>query len=257
MFKPTTFFIHGTYLPVVTPILHLECKQGVSHPNEYTTQDILPKIALTLSALDPRQFPLDSFYLFGWSGRLSPKGRKEAAYELYKALKQYPHPVTLICHSHGCNVALNLAAIAQEQNDTDFYIDRLILLAGPVQEVTKEYIKSPIFRSIISLYSEGDMVQIIDPQGLQNENMPENLLDQPLFSQRLWPTQAHLTQARILFNGIDPWHLDFLLDVFIKFLPKIVAGLAKRKQWRSLTIDIDQTSGSLTFIQNNEQEKSV
>lgn len=251
-FKPTTFFVHGTYLPLFTPILHLDCREGISHPSEYNSQDFLPKIGYLLDSLNSGRFPLESFYLFGWSGKLSVKARKKAAQDLYRVLKQYPHPITLVCHSHGCNVALNLAAVAQEENDTDFYIDTLILLAGPVQEVTKEYTKSPIFKKIISFYSEGDMFQVIDPQGLQQEISRERLFEHPLFSQRVWPDCSHITQIKVLFDGIDPWHLDFVLEKFIKFLPLILDKIVQAEKETNTShycVDIHTKNQTIDMIE--------
>lgn len=253
--KPTTFFVHGTYLPLFTPILHLDCKDGVSHPSEYSPKDFLPQIGQILHKLNSDRFPLESFFLFGWSGKLSVKARKKAAYDLYKTLRQRPHPINLIGHSHGCNVALNLAAIVQEEQDTNFYIDTLILLAGPVQEVTKEYTKSSIFRKIISFYSEGDMFQVIDPQGLKPDVRQKKLIEHPLFSERVWPESAHITQVKVLFDGINPWHLDFLLEKFIKFLPSILDALAKAEvvdKSGYYSVDIATKDETITLTKNSK-----
>ena len=69
----------------------------------------------------------DFYYLFGWSGMLSQKARIEASFCLYNAIAQEKKQLTretkgfknkqpkviirVFTHSHGGNVALNLAAI--------------------------------------------------------------------------------------------------------------------------------------------------
>lgn len=241
---PTTLFVHGTYLPVVTPVLHLDCKPGITQSYEYPNKYVLPKIGAILNSKNAVAFPIDTFYLFGWSGQLSLKGRRKAAEELYLSLKGYDHPITLICHSHGCNVALNLAAVAQEHNDTEFYIDRLILLAGPVQEATKKYIKSPIFKKIISFYSESDVFQVIDPQGLQYRKTKKEIIEQPLFSERLWPDDERLVQVKVLFGKTDPWHIDFILEKFMKYLPDTLAKLDQ----------LQKTTGNRYYILTIDQK---
>jgi len=55
--------------------------------------------------------------------------------------------VTLISHSHGGNVALNLAAIAEKESPLS--IERLILLACPVQQETAALVDAPMFKKFM------------------------------------------------------------------------------------------------------------
>ena len=126
------------------------------------------EIAQTLAKIDTEQFDLTHFYLFGWSGKLSFKKRKNAARQLHTALTTLINDYTtihdivprvrIITHSHGGNVALNLARYASENNA--FEINELILLACPVQEHTQELVKHPFFKTIYSLYSTRDILQV-------------------------------------------------------------------------------------------------
>jgi len=113
-----------------------------------------------------------SFYTFGWNGRLDHKKRIRAAQDLYNALtkeiaaiqQQRPHSkikIEILAHSHGGNVALNLAAV-EEKTNKNLCIDKLILLGTPIQSETKNYVNSSIFKKVYNIYSTGDAIQPID-----------------------------------------------------------------------------------------------
>ena len=110
------------------------------------------------------------YALFGWSGMISQRERKDAGYalydyvcELYKRYrKNYTHvQINLVAYSHGGNVALWLAD-AEAHKQKKLLIDTLVLLGTPIQQETAGFIGSPVFSSIFSLYSDGDTVQTID-----------------------------------------------------------------------------------------------
>ena len=154
----------------------------------------------------PEEFPLTSFYFFGWSGKLDFKARKQEAVRLYDELKKLDGAITIIAHSHGGNVALHLAEVAQARNDTDFQIDRLILLATPVQEATAGFTAWPLFKKVIACYSATDATQILDPQGCYSSAYKNRKGDKksPLFSRRTFEPIAGVRQARILLDKHDP-----------------------------------------------------
>lgn len=162
---------------------------------------------------------MNSFYLFGWSGKLSVKERKQAAQELYKALCQLSdeyqseHGVRpklrIITHSHGGNVALNLANCATE--NPEFSLEELVLLACPVQEKTKKFIDHAIFKKIYALYSTKDLLQVADPQGIFQEEQKKDFFNRLWFSERTFPEHPKLKQAEVTYNGRGILHLEFLL----------------------------------------------
>ncbi|HVW98850.1 MAG TPA: hypothetical protein VHA52_00185 [Candidatus Babeliaceae bacterium] len=220
--KAITVFVHGTLPPLVRGLVHtLDCPQGLMLAKDFGTGYLMGRIPFLLSEADPLQFPLNKFYLFGWSGALCFKERKAAALALYQALKKLDGALTIIAHSHGGNVALYLAEIAQELGDTNFYIDCLILLGVPVQQATKNLIASPIFKKIYAFYSCGDWTQCADPQGIYSIG---NSKDQsgPLFSERIFPTQKHLKHVRVFYKKYNLDHIGFILRPFIKALPKLL-----------------------------------
>ena len=85
------------------------------------------KLAATIADADPINYPFEHFYIFGWSGDFSFQVRHEAAQRLHKELetlvadytKKYGHApfIRLITHSHGGNVALNLATVDHPNRD--------------------------------------------------------------------------------------------------------------------------------------------
>lgn len=222
---PLTIFIHGTLFNSATAMLvhAIDCPFGLNCAQAQGNKYLMGRIPYILNDASSKDFPLDNFYLFGWSGKLSFDERKKAAFDLYQSIKNYRGKITIIGHSHGCNVAMHLAQIAQDDNNQNFCIDRLILLAGPVQHVTEIYIQSPAFKKIYSFYSTADITQVADPQGLYKETKKVNTGKQiNFFSNRTFEFNPKLSQIRVLFNGCSISHIDFILESFIKKLPKII-----------------------------------
>ncbi len=98
--------VEPSFDPVVS------CDQCVAYPLAKAYDEVS-------NAVHPHQ-ELNYFYTFGWSGLVSQNSRRFEAVRLYNLLNQelslfhkkgiYPK-IRLICHSHGGNVCLNLAAI--------------------------------------------------------------------------------------------------------------------------------------------------
>ena len=220
-----TVWIHGTRL-TPRPILHniFHAPDGLVPANSFDTQYHLRSIADTLTQTDPTRYSGEYMFLFGWSGALAFEERVKAAEDFYVQLKQVIQSyeqkqgkkpkIRIITHSHGGNVALNLAKIKDTSN---FIVDELILLACPVQEETAPFIKDPMFKEIFVLYSSFDLLQIIDPQGLYSHND-----NRPLFSERRFPTQDNVTQVKMKLNGRALLHTDFIRVRFVAMLPQII-----------------------------------
>lgn len=183
--KQLTIWIHGTrgaaFLPVGITAKTSEVEKAICssplglHAATGIDQSLHARtVAQILSDADKEQFRFKDFYSFGWSGKLDGEARKEAAQELYAQLNQLilnhivhyaaVPKITIITHSHGGNVALNLAAVAPA--DSPLIIDRLILLAVPVQQETAGLADAPLFKSVIACHSHNDHIQVLDPQGL-------------------------------------------------------------------------------------------
>jgi len=220
-----TVWIHGTavtprHIPLATVRNFFACPLGLNHWQTFPTTYHHRAIGEHLTTGDPERFNPEHLYFFGWSGDLSFEARQQAAQELYVQLTALMHRVTeqcgnrpqlrIISHSHGGNVALNLA-YAKPASDTTLSIDELILLACPVQMATLVYVRDPLFKKIYSLYSMFDMIQVLDMQGLYNNNIKA-----PLFSRRRFPAHERLVQAQISFdNGRSLAHIEFLLKPFL------------------------------------------
>lgn len=165
-------WVHGTTIRAAVPVklakFHYSTK--FMHSSELVANRGACPRAEVLAKSDPENFPLDSFYLFRWSGLLNHKERQTVSYDLYQALMdkiaeiysqtgKYPF-VTVITHSHGGNIALNLAQI-NELMGGNLQIDRLILLACPVQQGTAKFVDSAIFGKVYAFYSTNDMIQVM------------------------------------------------------------------------------------------------
>lgn len=224
---PATIFIHGTIIPVLSRFTHgVEYPYGIISLTDCHRANRLTKIAHTLHGAAPERFPLESFYFYCWPGNLKFSERKKATEKLYSALCQHAGPLTIIAHSHGCNVALYLAELAGTDESATLLIDRLILLASPVQLATAHLVRSPVFKQVFSFYSSADLGQIIDPQGMYEETKKVSKdISPPLFSRRTFDPAPNLVQARILFNKQSPGHVSFITPRFLHRLPSIITLL--------------------------------
>ncbi len=241
----TTIFIHGTVVPVVSSLMNLGKIPAGLMPFSACTNRYL-RVGKTLIKSAPEQFPRKSFYYFGWSGKLDFLERKRAAKKLYNTIRRHDGPITLIAHSHGCNVALYLAHLAELKKDTNFHIDSLILLAPPVQNATIDYASSPVFKQIFSLYSTADFIQVADPQGIYPESKKvRNDQKLPLFSGRTFPQAPSLVQARILLDNHNPGHGDFIQPHFLRNLPTLITLLetAALNNMQHITLNIPLQAG--------------
>jgi hypothetical protein len=228
-----TVWVHGTRLlpKGVLPTFFFS-KPGLHHYQEIDAKYYQRKIAQTLIDADPALFPSEEFYLFGWSGKLSFTERKEAALNFYKDLKEVRQAyrkrygvepcIRMLAHSHGGNVILLLEEV-KDADDINFVIDELILLAVPVQVQTMEHVCSPIFKKIYSLYSILDILQVIDPQGLQQDEVP-------LFSKRAFACQEKIEQVAIKMNDRSIMHMEFIKPKFLSALPSIINEI---NEWRA------------------------
>lgn len=222
---PAIVFVHGTKTSLISRLVHQsDYPVGFLASKDTQTESVMTRIGRTLNCSDPEEFPVDSFYYYTWPGKLSFESRLRAAQGLYDILRNHKGPITIITHSHGCNVALNLAYWAQKNQDTSFAIDRLILLAPPVQEVTKPYVYSPIFKRVYTFYSSADIMQVGDMQALYWESYAytEPSTRVPWLSKRTFNPAPHIIQTRVLLDGQSPGHLNFLLKRFIKKLPALL-----------------------------------
>ncbi len=215
-------WIHGTkpdnHLPpflekLTKNVSHLLCgdTKGLHRTAELDAQHYPFLRAKALAVADPARFNAEHFYTFGWSGELTLKARKNAAHDLFNALKgliiSYQEKycstpeIILISHSHGGNVILHLAEI--DDPDCKLCISKSILLACPVQKHTAHLISSPIFERIYSLHSHTDMIQIADPQGLHNKKK-----SRPLLSLRHFDAHPKLVQVLIRWKEYPLWNTD-------------------------------------------------
>lgn len=225
-----TIWVHGTML--IKPIKKFHAAPPGLQPIEALPSSYhLKKTVTTLCQKDPEHFDFKHFYAFGWSGKLSPTEREHAANNLYQEIQNiradykknhghYPR-LRIITHSHGGNVTLNLAKICGHHDA--LCVDELILLACPVQNATKNLITAPCFKKIYAVYSDFDLMQVLDPQGIHPKTEKADRKDKTFFSQRHFPDQDNLIQVRIKLKGRSPFHAEFVMSHFIEKLPSILS----------------------------------
>ena len=273
-----TIWVHGTKPQAFLP-KHLSmftkkmertlygCKPGLHKAADLDLQYYQYSLAKELSNVAPEQFQWEHFYIYGWSGKLDPQDRKIAAYELFCALqglvddyeKKYgcEPKIVVITHSHGGSVALHMAdpeihsdTPVSVNQKTPFTIDKLILLACPVQHYTQALVKSTMFKRIYSIHSHTDMIQVLDPQGLHPFFKMEKAANikaafqksvfckknGPLFSRRHFCVHPKIPQANIRWQHGIPWPAtqDALDAVHFKPVKTALKNLDKLKKNRGL-----------------------
>ncbi len=184
-------------------------------------------------------FDYNSLYLFGWSGRLSTHERYWAAVILYQKLaalyesyrKEFgvAPRIRLVTHSHGGNVALNLARVHKLRKD-QLEIDSLVLLACPVQYETKSLVENNFFKKIYAFYSSLDMVQVLAPEFMHRMRDKEgsivgSCLRWIPFSNRCFEPTTCVRQAWIKINGHAIMHSSFTHSKFLRTLPKLLEAV--------------------------------
>jgi len=233
--KTITVWIHGSrVLPEFHPQELFYAPKGLNAITDVDKNLFKYKYAKTLSQKNPERFQKADFYAYGWSGKINFTERENVARDLYENLQNLIQKykdvdgispkLRIITHSHGGNVALNLATV-KDSNDTSFLVDELILLACPVQERTKDLIKDLTFKRVYSFFSSGDIIQCIDPQRLHKENRHDKKC--PLFSKRRFPAHAKLSQAKVRSHGRGIMHIEYLFLKFVSKLPQFLDALDK------------------------------
>ena len=235
-------FIHGTtnIVPLIEPLL-----------GRHVDKWLLDRIK-ALSDVWLHEFTDDSFYVFRWPGDFNIQVRKRAAQRLYDAVCSHEGPLTIIGHSHGCSIALYLAELCRLHKNTTLKIDKLILLAPPVQEATAPLVRSKIFKRVFSFYSSADILQIIAPQRL---TITSRKKCHKVFygSKRVLPESPNLIQARVLINHQSPSHIDFCYR-FLQRLPSVLAFLEQHvmDNNRHVIINVPTDGDRPSFLRKEE-----
>ena len=247
---PIIIFIHGTLPPKA--LLHVPvikrfyaCPEGLVQLAELPdchTKNLL----VSLCKKHPDAYQEEHCHTFGWSGFFNHTARTEAALDLYRALgelkrsyvlKGLEPSIHLITHSHGGNVALSLKKVAeQSHNRENIIIDRLILLACPVQLQTADCIQTPLFKQVYSIHSHHDILQVLDPQGIHTflehlkhfgfEFTLSHLKELgPLFSGRHFPKNSVAKQLNVKYRHRELFHIEFLLPPFMESLPSLISTM--------------------------------
>lgn len=225
--KNITIFVHGTRRVTKLFFRYIDENNKIKPVKDLPENCITHYFAKALSSGDPKNYSIENFYVFGWSGALSNKARFDDAKILFDEISRFVEAlrsenvnfsINIITHSHGGNVALNLANHAKE-NGAKFKIEKLILLACPIQEQTCQLVNHEIFKNVYNIYSTSDLIQIIDPQGLHSENKGKNV---PFFSARKFQKCSKVKQCEVTIDDYGVSHAGFLSKKFFKRLPKLL-----------------------------------
>lgn len=222
-------------------LAYIDPAQGVCKAGSQTLRELF-ELQHTFYQTQPSK---RRYYTFGWDGALSLARRLEEARKFYGALEkevvnlrsQNLEPfIHIVGYSHGGNVALNLARVKDEQENTDtsFAIEQLVLLATPIQRETDYLVaETDFFKKVYLFYSTEDNVQTSDMFSTRKElfsrhrftNHPRLKLPSTLTQVRLRLTKAIkrstllsepdttpeqiLGEKHIQCIHMDPGHVEF------------------------------------------------
>lgn len=235
-----TVWVHGTKF--VRSDTYRRVYNGIpdiKHIQEFPSEHGIQFQMCLLDRDAPTLFGYNNLYLFGWSGRLSTHERYGVAVILYQKLaalaesyrqKYGKEPrIRLVTHSHGGNVALNLARIHKKQK-AQLTIDTLVLLACPVQHETKKLAESCFFSKVYAFYSSLDMVQVMAPEFVyklrdDEDSIIGSCLRWIPFSNRSFEPHSCVRQAWIKMNGHGLMHSSFAHVKFLRTLPRLIEAV--------------------------------
>ena len=245
--KQVTILVSGTGTGYQSKVLKFACYcprglHKMSAANELEMGNYYTSKYTILSQSNSGLFDKDHMYNFGWSGHLGFKLRDEEgallAQSVEKLVKEYKfeyqeYPyVRIVTFSHGGNVALNMGkyfVLCDEHIDID-----LIMIAPPVQAATQDLISAPCFAHVYNIFSDGDVIQRIDPQSLYAPIKDENVI----FSHRSFiDVPENCKQARITIKDKPVGHLE-LVHGLISYVPEIVQQLENHKDTSICDINI-------------------
>lgn len=147
------------------------------------------------------------YYMFGHGGFLSQTYRAKAALELYYALSdiyafykiKYKNVfIDIVAHSHGGNIALNLAR-CEDVHAKGLRVNNCILLGTPIQVETAACAYSSFFTRVINIYSEGDSIQDRDWMSTVARKSYKKFSDERLSIGRAKSSDVH--DVRMLVNN--------------------------------------------------------
>jgi hypothetical protein len=223
------------------------------------------------------------FYAFNWCGHIFENCRDAASYELYKEIIKinyennksgYKTNFILIGHSHGGNVILGVSDYIKS-------IDKLnilyaVLFGTPIYKKTHERVikkieNEYIYKNIINIYSENDIIQAIGSiicGNLFDHKKKLEIERDNLFNFKFYyknncmvfsPTHVKLiTQPKILIsknNKIIPPSI-FFLYVFFKFI-KNCKRLKNKKLKRDFIAIYDCLIKNIFIFYENELDKNI
>jgi len=236
--QPTiTIWIHGSH--IIRPLAEFVhgAPDGLHKIGDLPDYYRIKTLTQTLSDYDSVRFGQEHFYVFGWPGELDFSLRERQARLLFIEIKKLVSDyrirygitpeIRLITHSHGGNVALNVAKV--KDPDVDFAITELILLACPIQKATSHLARDAFFTRVYSIYATLDMIQLLDPQGMYEDK--RNLT----FSERRLPMSDNVRQVCLRINGHNLLHLSFITKGFVKVLPTVLDEIDRWEQEEAST----------------------
>jgi hypothetical protein len=140
---------------------------------ELNEKNIIDKYKNKFLKYKTHNCPDTLYFFFNWPGKKTNLHRKYAALRLYIEIKKlkkiYPDKeISILAHSHGGNVALEMTYWAHLLRDENFFIEELYLFGTPIGKKTEQWAVQKnhehdyMFEKIINCYHKQDLLQVID-----------------------------------------------------------------------------------------------
>lgn len=233
-------YVHGTqqFGSKLLPKSIWYCPKGLHHISALPDNSMMVQDAKLLQQADEKEFDLQHYFTFGWSGKLGFDHRQVAGKQLYdelnKLLKKYKlmygvYPkVRIITFSHGGNVTLNMVGNIDSNHFKDVDLE-LVLMACPVQKQTEQFIKHPAIARSFVIYSTFDLLQVVDRYKYEGKKY---------FPQRTFETcNENCKQILVTVNQSRLTHTD-LYHAFMRHVPKVLHVAQKHQEDSHLTCDV-------------------
>lgn len=201
------------------------CDQGLHSIRELPASSMMVKDAKLLQQGDAKNFDLEHYYTFGWSGKLGFDNRAAAGKDLYQEIvalfKQYQKKyntlpkLRIITFSHGGNVALNMVKYLPFIDGQKIELE-LVLIACPVQKVTEDLINHPEITQSVVIYSTMDLLQIADYYTYNGSRYLPN---------RTFETnRSNCFQILVSVNHVTLSHIE-LCHAFMRHIPEVLRSV--------------------------------
>lgn len=229
---------------------YLYAKTGLHLATSLPKHYVLHELAVQYNEVAKDEFPIDSFFIFGWSSSMSFPCQlqyygKRLSHELSKLIQdlKIEHKnikVRLIGFSHGGNIALYTIKYASSEFEN--VTMEVVFLGTPIQELTRSLVNSPYVNKAYSFYTDSDWIQ-----GLELQKFYDLRSSTPLFTRKQFLQSDNVMQVKLTMNDRSFGHWQFHdMKFYLPEVLKVAAGLDYNNRDQGVILDISTKDNYVT-----------